>query len=127
MDNNKNLTKPGKKADISRVSSPISLRSSKKVLEKSKFYKDKDKTINNQTNTQSSHSCVQVSKINIKNIIKIRNNFLNFSAKKIEEVYKVLNMPKNNKPRLNMIDGFVEKTSFSSDKLGQLRKIYNIV
>jgi len=72
------------------------------VLEKFKFYKGKDKTINNQANTQSSHSYAQVSKINIKDIMKIKDNFSNLSAKKIEEVHKFLNMPKNKKPRLNM-------------------------
>ena len=73
------------------------------MLQKSKFYKGKDKTINNQANTQSSHSYAQMFKINIKDIIKIKYNFPNLSAKKIEEVHKVLNIPKNNKPRLNMI------------------------
>ena len=40
---------------------------------------------------------------NIKDIIKIKENFPNFSAKKIEEIHKVLNRPKKDKPRLNMI------------------------
>jgi len=40
----KDLSKPSKKANISEVSSPIPLKLSKKVLKKSKFYEDKDKT-----------------------------------------------------------------------------------
>ena len=40
---------------------------------------------------------------NIKDIVKIKKDFPNFSAKKIEEIYKVLSKPKKDKPRLNMI------------------------
>ena len=47
MGNNKDLTKPGKKVDIFRASLSISLRPSKKVLEKFKFYKGKGQIINN--------------------------------------------------------------------------------
>jgi len=97
------LTKPGKKVNISRIPSSISLRPSKKVLEKYKFYKGKDKIIDNQANTQSSYSYVQTSKINIKDIMKIKDNFPNLSVRKIKKVYKVLNMPKNEKSRLNII------------------------
>jgi len=34
--------------------------------------------------------------------MKIKENFLNLFAKKIEEVYKVLNNTKKKKPKLNM-------------------------
>ena len=40
---------------------------------------------------------------NIKDIVKIKKDFPNFSAKKIEEIYKVLSKPKKDEPRLNMI------------------------
>ena len=97
------MTKPGKKVNISRIPSSISLRPSKKVLEKYKFYKGNNKIIDNQANTQSSHSYVQTSKINIKDIMKIKDNFLNLSVRKIKKVHKVLNMPKNEKSRLNIM------------------------
>jgi len=47
------FVKLGKKANIFRVSSPIFLRPSKKVLENSKFHKDKGKANVFQANTQS--------------------------------------------------------------------------
>jgi len=51
---------------------------------------------------QTNQLYAQVPKSNIKNIIKIKENFLNLSAKKIEEVHKVLNKLKKEKPRLNI-------------------------
>ena len=71
-------------------------------MKKSKFYKDKYKTGESQNNAQNGHSYAQASKSNIKDIIKIKDNFPNLLAKKIEEVYKVLNKPKKDKPRLNI-------------------------
>ena len=53
--NNNISVLPSKKANISKVPSLIPLRPSKKVLEKSKFYKGKEKTNNTQTSTQSSY------------------------------------------------------------------------
>jgi len=46
---------------------------------------------------------MQVSTFNIKQIVKIKKNFLGLSSKKIEEVYKVINKPRKDKPRINMI------------------------
>jgi len=51
---------------------------------------------------QSNQLYTQASKSNIKNIIKIKENFPNLSAKKIKEVYKILNKPKKEKPKLNI-------------------------
>jgi len=79
----------------------ISPRLSKKVLEKSKFFKAKSTSFS--TPTQSSYLYVQASKINIKDIVRIKENFLSLSAKKVEEVYKILNDTKKNKPKFNMI------------------------
>jgi len=59
-----------------------------------------------------------VSKSSIKEIVKIKNNFLNLSAKKIEEVCKVLNEPKKNKPKLNItIKGLSRKQVIISTSL----------
>lgn len=99
---NKKSTNPEKKANISRIPSSIPPRLSKKVLEKSKFYKGKGKTSESQNNIQNRCSYAQVFKSNIKYIVEIKDNFPNLSAKKIKEVYKVLNEPKKDKPRLNI-------------------------
>ena len=101
--NGTDLSKSGIKADVSRISPPIPPRPSKKFLEKSKFYKGKEKADNSQSGTQSGCSYAQVSRMNIKNIMMIKNNFPNLSTKKIEEDHKVLNETKKNKPSLNMM------------------------
>jgi len=44
-----------------------------------------------------------VFKSNVKDIVKIKKNFPNLSIKKVKEIYKVLNMPRKNKHRINMI------------------------
>ena len=81
----------------------ISLRLSKKVLEKSKFFKRKGKISAKNINSQNSQSYVQTSTSNIKQIVKIKKNFLGLSSKKIKEVYKVINKPRKDKPKINMI------------------------
>jgi len=77
-------TKSGKKANIFRISPSIFLRLSKKVLEKFKFYKGKKKANDSQLGTQSSCLYTQVSRTNINDIMKIKNNFPNLFTKKIE-------------------------------------------
>ena len=54
-------------------------------------------------NTYSSWSYIQILSVNIKEIVKIKNSFLNLLTRKIEEVQKVINKPKKDKPRFNMI------------------------
>jgi len=59
---------------------------------------------------QSTQSYAQASKNNIKDIVKIKENFPNLLIKKIEEVYKVLNNIEKENPILNMITkGFSRK------------------
>ena len=77
-----------KKADVSGVSFSIPLRSSKKVLENSKFYKGKSKAHASQANTQSSCSYAQTTMDNIKNIVKIKKNFSNLLAKRLKKFRK---------------------------------------
>jgi len=69
-----------------RISLLILPSLSKNVLEKSKFFKAKSTFFS--TSTQSSYLYIQISKTNIKNIVKTKENFLSLSTKKIEEVYK---------------------------------------
>ena len=92
-----------KKADISRVLPSISLRPSKKVLVMLKYHKDKGKNLVKQVNTQNGWSYVQASLTNIKDIVKIKEIFLNLSTKKIKEIQKVINEQKKKKPRFNII------------------------
>jgi len=66
---------PSKKADISRISSSIPLRPSKKILTMLRYYKDKGKNLVKQVNTQNGQSYAQVFLANIKNIVKIKKYF----------------------------------------------------
>jgi len=52
----KNSSKSGKKINIFRIPLPIPSKLSKKVLEKSKFYKSKSKASASQAETQHSFS-----------------------------------------------------------------------
>jgi len=67
------------------------------------FVKKKEKNTDAEANLQKGQLYIQAFKSNIKNIVKIKENFSNLSAKKVEEIHKVLNRPKKDKPRLNMI------------------------
>ena len=92
-----NITKE-KQANISQVPLPISLRPSKSILEKSKLFKKKN--INKST---SIHSYTQVPKDDIKEIMKIKEAFLNLSVNKISEIYKVINkLSQKEKPKINI-------------------------
>ena len=86
LSHKKELTNPSKKANISRILSPIPLKPSKKVLVMLKYHKDKGKNLVKQVNTQNSWSYIQVSSANIKKIVEIKNMFSNLSTKKIKEV-----------------------------------------
>jgi len=93
----KRFVNPGKLANISRIPPSIPSRLSKKVLEKSKFYKLKASSFTFLSSSFSSkeHSYAQVSKNNIK------DNFPNLSTKKIEEAHKILNDNKK-RPKINI-------------------------
>ena len=67
---------------------------------KSKFFK-KNST-SSLTSKPNGHSYTQVSKENIKNIVKIKENFPKLSAQKVEKIHKVLNNTRKDKPRINI-------------------------
>ena len=75
-----------KKVDISRVPPSIPLRPSNKVLVILKYHKDKGKNLVKQVNTQNDWSYVQEYLVNVKDIVKIKEIFLNLSTKKIKEI-----------------------------------------
>lgn len=91
-----------KKADISRIPSPIFSRPSKSVLAKSKFYKkNQSLTLELKSNNKS---YVQASKSNISEIIKIKEAFSKLSSNKVSEIHRVINdLGYKGKPKLNMI------------------------
>jgi len=88
------------KCEISRFLLLISLRLSKKVLEKSKLFKGKNNKINHKENAQKGQSYAQVLASNINEIMKIKDSFPNLSPK---EIHKMVNK-KNKilKPRINI-------------------------
>ena len=75
-----------KKVDISSVPPSIPLRPSNKVLVILKYHKDKGKNLVKQVNTQNDWSYVQEYLVNVKDIVKIKEIFLNLSTKKIKEI-----------------------------------------
>jgi len=81
LNHKKELTNPDKKADISKI---LPLRPSKKIL--AMYYKDKEKNLVKQANIQNGWSYAQVFLASVKNIVKIKEMFLNLLTKKIEEV-----------------------------------------
>lgn len=111
--NKRESVKSGKQANVSRIFSPISPRLSRIVLKNFKFYKFKITFFSSSFNPFFFHSrCLyaQVSKNNIKDIVKIKKIFFNLSAKKIKDIHKVLNDNKKEKPKINMITkGSLEK------------------
>jgi len=91
---------PSKKADISRISSSIPLRPSKKILTMLRYYKDKGKNLVKQVNTQNGQSYAQVFLANIKNIVKIKKYFQTSQLRRSKR-YRRWSMKK--KPRFNMM------------------------
>ena len=67
-----------------------------------KYYKDKGKNLVKQVNTQNGWSYVQVSLANVKDIVKIKEIFMNLSTKKIKEGQKMINEQKKKKLRFNI-------------------------
>ena len=67
------------------------------------YYKDKEKNLIKQANIQNGWSYAQVFLASVKNIVKIKEMFLNLLTKKIEEVQKMSNDQKKKKPRFNMM------------------------
>ena len=73
LNNNLSKSANGKQTNISKVLPPISPRPSKSVLVKSKFFK-KNLT-SSLTFKLNRYSYIQASKKNIKDIVKIKENF----------------------------------------------------
>lgn len=55
------------------------------------------------TNTWNRWLYTQAFSFNIREIIKIKENFAELLCKKIKEIHKVINEPRKEKPRINII------------------------
>jgi len=71
-------------------------------LNKPKYHETNSKKSQNQTNNKERHTYVQASSPNIKDILKIKENFYNLSLKKIEEIHKTINKSSKMKSCINM-------------------------
>ena len=90
-----------KKADISRIPSPIPPRPSKSILAKYKFYNINSLLLLNSKPYIKSYA--QVSRRNINDIIKVKKAFLKLSFSKVSEVHNIINKTKNKgKPKVNI-------------------------
>ena len=98
---NSGLTLGAPKAEIIKLSSPISIYSCKKVLEKFKFF-DKRKNTMTKAKTNIWQSYAQVANFKISDIFKLKENYLNLPAKKIENIHKIINDTDKTKPHIKM-------------------------
>jgi len=70
-------------------------------LEKSKFFrKGKNTTTKAKTNTKQSYA--QAANPKVTDILKLKENYLNLLAKKIENTYRIINNMDKSKPHIKM-------------------------
>ena len=79
-----------KAAEIIRLPPPILAHPSKKVLEKSKFFGKRKNTIT-KTKINTRQSYAQVANLKVTNILKLKENYLNLSVKKIKSIHRIIN------------------------------------
>jgi len=91
-----------KLVNISNLFPPISPRPSKKELNKSKYHSNKSNKLTNITNNGNRQTYAQASSSSIKEVLKIKENFLNLFSQKIKNIYKVINKLSKTKPCINM-------------------------
>ena len=90
---------------------PIPLRSSKSVLAKSKFFK-RNLSFNSASKSNE-WLYIQISKDNIKESVKIKENFPKLSSHKVMKIYKVINnMNQKDKSKINMMTKPIKKTNY---------------
>jgi len=97
---NSNKSK-NKAAEIVKLSPPIPAYLSKEVLEKSKFFSKEKKPITMaKMNTRQSYT--QVTNPKVTDILKLKEDYPNLLAKKIENIYKIINNADKSKPYIKM-------------------------
>ena len=91
-----------KQAEVIKLSPLILTRPPKKVLEKSKFFNKKDNIVKESAKPKNKQLYTQVSITKVNNILKLKENFFNILAKKIENIHRMINDLGKVKPRINM-------------------------
>jgi len=91
----------GKVAEIIKLPPPIPTCLPKKVLEKSKFF-GKDKNSMTKANTDSRKSYAQITNPKVSDILKLKKNYPNLLAKKIENIHKIINNIDRIKPQMKI-------------------------
>ena len=92
----------GKVAEIVKLLSLISVCLPKEILEKSKFFGKGNKSMKTD-HTNSRKLYVQATSSNITDILKLKENYPSFLAKKIEDIHRIINNMDKVKPYFNMI------------------------
>ena len=90
-----------KAAEIIKLSPSISVCPSKKVLEKSKFF-NKDKNSITKANKNIRKYYAQVTNSKVSDILKLKKNYPNLPAKKIENIHKIINNTSKSKLQIKM-------------------------
>jgi len=91
-----------KLVNISNLPPLVSLRTFKKELNKSKYYSNKSNKLTNIANNGNRWTYTQASSLSIKEVLKIKENFLNFFSQKIKNTHKVINKLSKTKLCINM-------------------------
>jgi len=102
-----------KKAKVIRLSSPIPVCLSKEVLEKSKFFSKEKKPISINKVPQK-QLYTQVASLSISDILKLKENYSNLLAKKIENIQKIID--DSDKSKLQIVP-YINKSLFLWTKI----------
>jgi len=109
--NKSNANKPNKRVksssekkqvEVARTPSLVPPGPSEEILEKLKFYKKKGNNSKENTNPKDRWSYTQAFTPKIDEILKLKENFPNLLAKKIERIHKTINDSGKIKSRINI-------------------------
>ena len=100
MTYNPNKSK-NKVAEITRLSPPILVHIFKEILKKSKFLGKRKKLIATaKTNVRQLYA--QAVNLKITNILKLKEDYPNLPAKKIENIHRIVNNANKSKPHIKI-------------------------
>ena len=91
-----------KLVNISNLSPLVPLKPFKKELNKSKYYSNKSNKLTNIANNRNRWTYTQASSPSVKEVLKIKENFLKLSSQKIKNIYKMINKLSKTKLYINM-------------------------
>jgi len=89
-----------KQIEVVKLPLPIPAKLSKEILEKLKFFNKRGKKANEPEKPKKSYA--QASALSIGEILKLKKNFLSLFAKKIENIYRMINDSGKSKPKINI-------------------------